>query len=104
MGKAGLQAYSIDSLVKSKVVPFPNHIKIDVDGIEPLILAGAQETLADVRLLLIIVEVDERDEKLVDGIMDRLSLNGFEQPVTLQSTYFEINHYLPICNYLFKRK
>ena len=38
---------------------FPNHVKIDVDGIEEGIIAGAEKTLGDPRLKSLAVELDE---------------------------------------------
>ncbi len=39
--------YSIDDFVKIFNPPLPNHIKIDVDCVEPQILEGAQKLLAN---------------------------------------------------------
>jgi FkbM family methyltransferase len=35
---------------------FPDHIKLDVDGLEPQIISGAKETLGKVKSLLIEIE------------------------------------------------
>lgn len=47
---------SIDFLVSRKLIEFPNYIKIDVDGIEELILLGAQKTLANNKCLEVLIE------------------------------------------------
>ena len=52
----GCIAFSIDDLVYKFNLPFPNYIKIDVDGIETQILLGAQKVLPDKRLKSILVE------------------------------------------------
>lgn len=102
---AAVQTYSIDELIAIQASDsFPNHIKLDVDGIEPLILAGAKKTLADARLLSMMVEVDERDKETTGSIVELLRRNGFKEPVKRHSPYFEKNHYLPFSNYLFTRK
>ncbi|QZX99904.1 FkbM family methyltransferase [Halobaculum rubrum] len=46
-GSNGLQVETVDvdSLVASGEVPVPNIVKIDVEGAEPLVLAGMAETL-----------------------------------------------------------
>lgn len=49
---------SIDCLVDEFGLPPPAHLKIDVDGIEPLILRGAKQTLRSVRSVLIEFEKD----------------------------------------------
>jgi FkbM family methyltransferase len=50
--------YSVDDFVRTYKVPFPNHIKIDVDGIEARIIAGAKMTLQDLRLKSVLVEIN----------------------------------------------
>jgi hypothetical protein len=48
---------SLDDLVDRFALPFPNHIKIDVDGIEDLIVQGADRMLFDPRLKSVLVEI-----------------------------------------------
>jgi FkbM family methyltransferase len=56
--KQGIAAWRIDDLRKALTMPAPDHIKIDVDGIEGLILRGAPETLPLVKSVLVEVEGD----------------------------------------------
>jgi len=49
--------YTVDAFIEEFEPPFPNHIKIDVDGPDHLVLFGAQRTLADPRLKSILVEL-----------------------------------------------
>jgi hypothetical protein len=37
----------------------PNHIKIDVDGIEPKVIAGAKETLQSQELRSLMIEIND---------------------------------------------
>ena len=53
----GVLAVSIDDLTGELGAPFPTHMKIDVDGIEEEIVAGAARTLADPRLRSVLIEV-----------------------------------------------
>jgi FkbM family methyltransferase len=53
----GMFGVSLDDLVGLFALSFPNHIKIDVDGIEDQIVRAASHTLADPRLKTALVEV-----------------------------------------------
>lgn len=67
-----VEVETIDRLIASKRVRAPDHIKIDVDGIEPKVLAGATKALRRARSLLI--EVDPRKTghaKMVAGLAKR---------------------------------
>jgi len=55
--RQGTMAVSLDDLTGRFGLPFPTHIKIDVDGIEDRIVAGASRTLEDARLKTVLIEV-----------------------------------------------
>ena len=55
--RQGTMAVSLDDLNGRFGLPFPNHVKIDVDGIEDKIVAGASRTLEDARLKTVLIEV-----------------------------------------------
>ena len=48
--------YTLDHLISEFDFPKPNHVKIDVDGLEPLVLKGAASTMRNVETLLIEIE------------------------------------------------
>ena len=48
--RQAMVGYTIDEFVASFAPPFPNHLKIDVDGIEDRVIEGARETLSDKRV------------------------------------------------------
>ena len=54
----GCISTTLDHLVSTGVVPMPDHIKIDVDGLEHKVLAGARKVLADKRLKSVLVEIN----------------------------------------------
>ncbi len=63
--------FSVDDLVSKKLTPQPNHIKIDVDGIEHVILKGAVNTLKKVTSIL--VEVNDNFTEQADTVADILT-------------------------------
>lgn len=65
-------SFRLDDLVRQFGLEYPNHIKLDVDGIEYAILKGATEVLRHPNLRSIIVETEEAR----DGSQDMGSLLG----------------------------
>jgi FkbM family methyltransferase len=49
---------SIDYLIKNNILEIPNYIKIDVDGIEHLILKGGLETLKNNKIKSVLIEIN----------------------------------------------
>jgi FkbM family methyltransferase len=54
----GCVTTTLDHLVQTGVVPAPTHIKIDVDGLEHKVIAGARATLRDQRLKSVLIEIN----------------------------------------------
>ncbi len=78
---------SIDQSVKLLNFAKPNYIKIDVDGIEHLILKGATDTLKDVDSLL--VEINDNDKKQSGDTEKYLMEAGFKLKHKLHSELIE---------------
>ena len=55
--RQGCVSYSLDALVADGSIPAPHHIKIDVDGLEHLVVNGCQGQLTGEDLKSILVEV-----------------------------------------------
>lgn len=53
----GMLGFSIDDFIRAFDPPFPNNLKMDVDGLEVPILEGARRTLRDPRLQSVMVEL-----------------------------------------------
>ena len=67
-------AFGLDDLVGR--LPAPNHVKLDVDGNEPEILAGARATIADPRLKSILCEFAGHGEDVLARMDSLLGLCG----------------------------
>jgi FkbM family methyltransferase len=73
-----IPALRADDFRKIFNTPAPDHIKLDVDGIEDFILAGAPETLRTVQTL--IIEIEGRNvENVRDGIETPLFAAGLKE-------------------------
>jgi FkbM family methyltransferase len=73
--QAGL-GFSVDDFISIFRAPFPNHLKIDVDGIELSILRGAADTLRDPRLKSLIVEINMTAEHECRSTLNLLRESG----------------------------
>jgi FkbM family methyltransferase len=69
-------SYRLDDLIGQFDIPVPNHIKIDVDGIEMDVLEGARETLSNPALRSVIVELEAGEGER--RITELLTSKGFE--------------------------
>lgn len=69
-------SYRIDDLIGQFEVPVPNHIKIDVDGIELSVLKGAEKTLTNPSLRSVLVELEQGESER--SIAAFLNEKGFE--------------------------
>jgi FkbM family methyltransferase len=54
----GCVSSTLDRLVERGLVPVPQHIKIDVDGLEHKVLAGCRDTLREPRVKSVLVEIN----------------------------------------------
>ena len=69
---------SIDNLIENNIFPQPNYIKIDVDGIEHLILQGGEAFLKNPNLIGLSVELDKSFKEQYESSVDILQKSGFK--------------------------
>jgi len=55
----GCVSARLDDLVAERVVPEPDHIKIDVDGFEPNVVAGAENVIRGNKLRSLLIEINQ---------------------------------------------
>jgi FkbM family methyltransferase len=99
----GSVAATLDGLVASGALPVPNHIKIDVDGFEPKVVAGASTTLRDpsVRSLLIETNPHLADHAAMIGELEAL---GFRyDPAQVKRAERKEGTFKGVAEYVFKR-
>jgi len=95
-------AFDLDYLVKNFDLPFPNHIKIDVDGMEHMIMQGTNDILKNKNLKTIAVENNTslKEHKLM---LKEIEASGFKKLENefLRNTKYELTGTV---NTFFKRK
>jgi len=72
--RQGCFSTTLDALVAEGVVPVPQYVKIDVDGIEHKVVSGADATFRDPRVKSVLIELNSAlDEhwEVVDGMLAR---------------------------------
>ena len=93
-----VNSFTIDKFVEELAI-VPNHIKIDVDGIESEIISGATETLKRPCLRSILVELNpdnHQDQRAIDQIIN----SGFkiwniqQKPLTKELNYANQSNYI----------
>ena len=68
---------TINYILDNKILDLPDYIKIDVDGIEHLILKGGNKYLKNEKIKSISIEVNEIFDDQFKGILDFMQANNF---------------------------
>ena len=84
---------NIDFLIENNIIKIPNYIKIDVDGIEHLILNGAKNLLKNKQLKELSVELNPNYKNQYDAVFKLLKDNGFEKKIETNSKLFKNKYY-----------
>ncbi|MEK9627560.1 MAG: FkbM family methyltransferase [Nitrospinota bacterium] len=101
--KQGMIGFTIDEFIKRFDPKFPTYIKIDVDGIEKQIVEGAVETLNDIRLKSILVELDESQPEISNTVISILENAGLKLCSKQHSALFDNTEYSSVYNHIFRR-
>jgi FkbM family methyltransferase len=100
--KQSMVGFTVDDFIHQFSPAFPNHIKIDVDGIENKILHGASETLGDRRVKSLLVELNTDLNEQCSNVIRMLESKGlhlYKKESTLSNDEFSM-----VCNHIFKRE
>jgi FkbM family methyltransferase len=92
-----------DMLIKTLGIEMPNYIKIDVDGLEHLILKGSKQILKS-KLTGILVEINENYTEQYKSVLKVMKLNNFKLIAKEQSSLIKHNKaFKNSYNYIFNR-
>ena len=92
---------SIDQAVKNLGIQQPNYIKIDVDGIEHLILKGGRQTISNSKSVL--VEIDENFKLQKEKSKEYLESYGFKCIEKKHSDLIKKSDFKSIYNQIWER-
>lgn len=96
--------FSIDDFIQYFHPEFPNHLKIDVDGIEDSVLFGAKKTLNDKRLKSILIELDVSRAGYYEGVKQFLADSGFTLTSKRHAPIYDESEYSDVYNHVFSKK
>lgn len=97
--------FSIDELKNILKLKIPDYIKIDVDGLEHIILASGKEVLRNKKIRSISVEINENFKKQLNNIKHLMKLNSFVFKHKKNSSLIEISkEFQKSYNYIFERE
>lgn len=99
----GCVSTTLDTLVSGGVLPVPNYIKIDVDGIEHKVLAGCQNVLTDPRVKSVLVEINTHLEQHRKIIADMQALGFSYSDAQVAKAQRTEGAFEGIGNYVFHR-
>jgi len=99
----GCYAARLDELVASGEIPVPNHIKIDVDGFEPKVIAGALETLRDPAMKSLLIETNQNLEDHMAMVEQLNSLGFMHENAQVTRAERKSGIFKGVAEYVFKR-
>jgi FkbM family methyltransferase len=99
----GCIAATLDELVGSGAVPVPNHVKIDVDGFEPKVIAGARATLRDPAVKSLLVETNRNLEDHLAMVGEIEALGFRHDPAQVSRAERKSGTFKGVAEYVFKR-
>lgn len=99
----GSLGYSLDDLVSINALPVPNHIKIDVDGIEHLVVRGARDTFSQSEVKSVLIEISPRIDEHSMLINEMMELGFSFDPDQVERSRREEGPTKDYAEYIFRR-
>ena len=82
----------------------PNHLKIDVDGIESSIIKESNMLLSYENLYDVSIEINEADEDVCEKITNTMNKFGFLLKQKKHASIFDKTEHSSVFNFLFSRE
>ena len=99
----GCSASALDDLVDSGAIPVPNHIKIDVDGFEPKVTAGARKTLANPAVRSVLIETNQNLADHMDMVRELNAMGLMHDPAQVQRAERKAGAFKGVAEHVFRR-
>ena len=96
---------NINYLIKNDILSIPNYIKIDVDGIEHLILEGASDHLDNSEIRSMSIELNENFKDQVNSVLKIMDKSNFRFKNKKHASMFDNSDKLSkFFNYIFEKQ
>ena len=96
---------NINHLIKNNILSIPNYIKIDVDGIEHLILEGASDHLDNSEIRSMSIELNENFKDQVNGVLKIMDKSNFRFKHKKRASILDDSHkFSKTFNYIFEKQ
>lgn len=99
----GCIAHTLDDLVAKGAVPVPTHIKIDVDGFEPKVVAGARITLSNPAVRSVLIETNQNLEDHRAMVLELNAMGLKHDPVQVRRAERKEGIFTGVAEYVFRR-
>lgn len=100
--KQAVTSFPLNDLIDKFNLPVPHHLKIDVDGLEAAVIAGADHLLKELELKSILIELNT-DLAADNAIIPHLKNFGFILQSHYRSPAFVNSPFKNIYNHIFSR-
>ena len=101
--RQGCVAATLDELVRAGTVPVPDHMKIDVDGIEPRVIAGSRTTLADPAVRSLLIETNQNLEDHRAMIVELTAMGFRHDPAQVARAERKEGTFEGVAEYILRR-
>ena len=103
--KYSLLGTTINNLIENKILEVPDYIKIDVDGIEHLILEGGNKILKNKKIKSLSIELNKNFKEQYDKVFNIMKENEFNYlyKKVNEDNFSEESKYNKVFNYIFVR-
>lgn len=93
----------LDDLVAQGAVPLPHHIKLDVDGIEPKVIAGARRVLTNRTVRSLLIETNQNLPDHMQMVAELEALGFRYDPAQVAAAERKSGSFKGVAEYVFKR-
>ena len=102
--KYNLLGTTMNYFIENSILDIPDHIKIDVDGIEHLILEGGDQFLNNEKVKSISIEINENFKEQYEKVLNLMDRYEFKILHRKHNDEFALGKYKSVYNYLFVKQ